>query len=275
VIALAWRQMDASAPEPAETQLTSKIATQPQPPAAVEVEEASDEWRPRVIGRASSTIAGDMPAWGATYIVDEEPAVAGPPAPVEDQPVVETEMSDESDADAEQVRAPEADDAGEAAMTVEAEPESEPIVAESASTGEKTPTAEPAPAEADVEETADAEEATATEIVEPIAEPRKEPEAAEPVDDRVISEQPAPEPRATEDQEPSGPKRFKSSLLADIDERGAAETNAAFKSALLADLSSVRLPDDVPRFHTTTLIDPPAAEGADDKAKPNGSSNRR
>ena len=43
----------------------------------------------------------------------------------------------------------------------------------------------------------------------------------------------------------------------------------------LADLSGVRLPDDVPRFRPTTLIDPPAREKADDNAKPNGSSNRR
>jgi hypothetical protein len=107
------------------------------------------------------------------------------------------------------------------------------------------------------------------------AEAATEPEPAAQVDDRVISEQPAPEPRATETQDQGAPRRFKSSLLADIDEPVAGEGNAAFKSAILADLSGVRLPDDVPRFRPTTLIDPPARDKADDNAKPNGSSNRR
>jgi hypothetical protein len=291
VIALAWRQMDASAPEQAETQPTTKIATQPQPPAVVEEEEAFDEWRPRVIGRASSTIAGDMPAWGATYIVDEEPA-AEPPAPAEAQPAVETEASDDSDAAAEPPTAPEpepvvvsagnepqveADDADAAAdaVAVEVDSEPEPVVAERAPADEEAPTPEPVPTEAHVEQAVVPDATPEPVIGGPVAEPETEPKAAAPVDDLVISEQPAPEPRATDDQGPSGPRRFKSSLLADIDENGPAETNAAFKSALLADLSSVRLPDDVPRFHPTTLIDSPAAEEADDKAKPNGSSSRR
>lgn len=302
IVAAAQRRMHAPAIQVAAV----RPAPEAEVPQPATVEETFEEWRPRVIGRASSTIVDDMPAWGAVYTDEPEPEPTPVAADSTDNEPPRVAAAEPEPMPAAEPDAAPVSHAVEPIPSVAAAADAAPLVAEietpaASSDGVVGPEAlgpvapdeaHEAPAEqaasVGADEAASDVPETATEVAAPIpanetvvaetpveaddvaAESEARPER--PVDDRVLSEQPAPETRSA-GQEINGTRRFKSSLLADIDESGA-EANAAFKSTILADLSGVRLPDDVPRFHSTTLVDPPALDGAEQK-KANGVANRR
>lgn len=240
-----------------------------------------EEWKPRVIGTATSTLGDEMPAWGASFVADEEPTpvVEVLPEPAfgaaGEEPVVSVPVASNpvpiSEAAPNVAKAEAAEEQESSDVAVEPELDAAPAVeigeagvelvaAESVSEPEET---EP---EALLPDNA-AEPAGAA--AETVAETEPAPE------DQLVSEAPAAPEQATDREAAEVPRRFKSSLLAGIDQPEGAEPNLAFKSSLLADLSSVRLPDDGPRYRSTALVDVAKLDDADDDASQDDSTGNR
>jgi len=109
------------------------------------------------------------------------------------------------------------------------------------------------------------------------ASPAAAPGANEPEPtDELISERVGTDAASVDAGVGTGARRFKSSLLSDLDEPGTADANPKFKSSILADLSAVRLPGDGPRFGSTALVDLTQPDEAEvDPSDSNGVTTRR